>query len=147
VGRCRCNATVVIAGQSAAAAAATAGSVGARGAVAGCGKVEHLVYNDHCARVARKACSWRPPVWLVGFRLGKGAVAAAAAAGGGGATAVAATATATAAAWAAADVDIVGEFDADIADAAVTGGAVALGELLPVLAVAPAPDGEVAAVV
>jgi len=136
---------VVIAGQSAAAAAATAGSVGAQGAVAGCGK--HLVYNDHCARVARKACSWRPPVWLVGFRLGKGAVAAAAAAGGGGATAVAATATATAAAWAAADVDIVGEFDADIADAAVTGGAVALGELLPVLAVAPAPDGEVAAVV
>jgi len=68
-------------------------------------------------------------------------------AGGGGATAVAAAATATAAAWAAADVHIVGELDADTADAAATCGAVAPGEPLPVLAVAPAPDGEVAAVV
>ena len=71
MGRCRRNATVVIAAQSAAAAAATAGSVGARGAVAGCGKVEHLAYNDDCARVARKACSWRPPVWLVGSAWGR----------------------------------------------------------------------------
>jgi len=52
VARCRSNAIEVIAAQSAAAAAATAGLEGTGFAVGGCGKVEHLAYYDGCARVA-----------------------------------------------------------------------------------------------